>query len=371
MEKLQIPLVDLGRQYASIRDELEPAILEVLRTTRFVAGPRVKSFEQNFAAIHGCKFGVAVNSGTSALHVALWALDIKPGDEVILPVNTFIATAEAVSLCGATPVFVDHNDFYNIDPEKIEAAITERTRAVIAVHLYGQPADIGQISRICAEHELILLEDCAQSHLAQYNGKSCGSFGIAGCFSFYPGKNLGACGEAGAVVTNNPQLAAKMQMIKQHGIAHDRYLHKLPGHNYRMEELQAAALLVKLNYIENWTSLRRKHAETYRQMLANLDNLELPQVLDGVSPVYHLFVIKVPMRDQLLKYLNNNGVGAGLHYPTPLHLQPAYASLGYRNGDFPVAEKSASKIISLPLFPELKTSEISQICDLIRKFYTP
>lgn len=369
MADVKIPLVDLGRQYATIQSELEPAMLEVLRTTRFVAGARVKAFEQAFAKMHNCKFGIAVSSGTAALHVALWALGIKSGDEVILPVNTFIATAEAVSLCGATPVFADHNEFFNIDADQIAGLITERTKAVIAVHLYGQPADLEHIATICKDNNLILLEDCAQSHLAEYRGRKTGSFGDAGCFSFYPGKNLGACGEAGAVVTNNAELANKIQQLKQHGGSDNKYLHHMPGHNYRMEELQAAGLLVKMKYIEEWTRLRREHANTYRQMLAEIDEIETPQVLPDATHSYHLFVLRASRRDELLAYLYTNGIGAGLHYPRPLHLQPAYAALGYHKGNFPIAEESAAQIISLPMFPELQQNEIEQICDLIGNFY--
>jgi dTDP-4-amino-4,6-dideoxygalactose transaminase len=364
-----IPLVDLGRQYAAIGSELEAAILDVLRTTRFVAGPRVAAFEQEFAMLHDTTHGVAVNSGTAALHLALWALGIGPGDEVILPVNTYIATAEAVSLCGATPVFADHNDYFNIDVPQIEALITERTKAVIAVHLYGQPACMERIVEICEKKDLILLEDCAQSHLAEYQGKKTGSFGAAGCFSFYPGKNLGACGEAGAVVTGDASLAATMQQLKQHGVSDNKYYHHRAGHNYRMEELQAAALRVKLNYIAQWTDLRRQHANTYREMLSGVGDLVTPEEMPGVKHVYHLFVVRTERRDDLLEHLRANGIGADLHYPTPLHLQPAYASLGYTCGAFPVAEKNAKRILSLPMFPELTHENIARVCDLVRDFY--
>ena len=364
-----IPLVDLGRQYAAIGAELEDAILEVLRTTRFIAGPRVAALEQEFAAAHDCTHGVAVNSGTAALHIALWALGIGPGDEVILPVNTYIATAEAVVLCGATPVFADHNDYFNINASQIESLITEKTRMVIAVHLYGQPACMDRIVEICEANDLILLEDCAQSHLAEYKGKKTGSFGIAGCFSFYPGKNLGACGEAGAVVTSDKSLAARMQQIKQHGVSDDKYLHHLSGHNYRMEELQAAALRVKMNYIAEWTESRRQHAETYRELLAGVGDILVPEEMPGVKHVYHLFVVRTEKRDALLQHLNDNGIGAGLHYPTPLHLQPAYESLGYKEGAFPVAEKNAKRILSLPMFPELTEAEIARVTNLIRDFF--
>ncbi len=369
MPNVNIPLVDLGRQYASIGDEIEAAILEVLRTTRFIAGPRVEAFENEFAALHQSTHGVAVNSGTAALHLALWALGVEPGDEVILPVNTYIATAEAVMLCGATPVFVDHNKYFNIDASKIEERITSKTKVVIAVHLYGQPACMDPIVDICKKHNIILLEDCAQSHLAEYKGKKAGSFGVAGCFSFYPGKNLGACGEAGAVVTSDNDLAVRMQMLKQHGVSDNKYHHHLSGHNYRMEELQAAALRVKLNYIEEWTSLRQQHADTYRQQLAGIGDIVLPDTMPEVSHVYHLFVIRTEKRDELLKHLRENGIGADMHYPTPLHLQPAFAGLGYSSGDFPVAEENAKKILSLPLFPELTNDEIAHISSLVRDFY--
>jgi dTDP-4-amino-4,6-dideoxygalactose transaminase len=361
-----IPLVDLARQYSSIAHELEPAILEVLRTTRFVAGPRATAFENEFSAAHDSHYGIAVNSGTAALHLALWALGIKQGDEVILPVNTFIATAEAVSLCGATPVFADINDYFTIEPKAIAPLITNRTKAVIAVHLYGQPACMDEISEICAENSLILLEDCAQSHLAEYKGKKTGSMGVAGCFSFYPGKNLGACGEAGAVVTSNQQLAETMQQLKQHGISDNKYLHNLAGHNYRMEEIQAAALRVKMKYISEWTDKRRKHAQTYRKLLQGIPGIVIPREKPDVKHVYHLFVIRSQKRDKLLAHLNAKGIGAGLHYPTPLHLQPAYAALGYQQGNFPVAEKYAGEIISLPLFPELENGEIEYICETIK-----
>ncbi len=369
MSDNSIPLVDLGRQYAAIGNELETAMLEVLRTTRFVAGPRVAAFEQEFAALHGTTHGVAVNSGTAALHVALWALGIGPGDEVILPVNTYIATAEAVSLCGATPVFADHNRYFNIDASQIESLITERTRVVIAVHLYGQPACMEPLVEICRKRELTLLEDCAQSHLAEYKGQKTGSFGAAGCFSFYPGKNLGACGEAGAVVTGDEALAATMQKLKQHGVSDNKYHHNMAGHNYRMEELQAAALRVKLNYIDQWTDLRRQHANTYREMLAGVGDIILPEEMSGAKHVYHLFVIRTQQRDALLDHLRANGIGADLHYPTPLHLQPAYASLGHKEGAFPTAEQSAKQILSLPMFPELQQDELARICDSVREFY--
>jgi dTDP-4-amino-4,6-dideoxygalactose transaminase len=369
MSDANIPLVDLGRQYAAIGSELEAAILEVLRTTRFVAGPRVAAFEQEFASLHDTSHGVAVNSGTAALHVALWALGVGPGDEIILPVNTYIATAEAVTLCGATPVFADHNDYFNIDASQIESLITDRTKAVIAVHLYGQPACMERIISICEKRDLILLEDCAQSHLAEYKGQKTGSFGVAGCFSFYPGKNLGACGEAGAVVTGDKALAATMQQIKQHGVSDNKYHHHMAGHNYRMEELQAAALRVKLNYIDQWTDLRRQHADTYREMLAGVGDVLLPESMPNVKHVYHLFVIRTEQRDGLLEHLRANGIGADLHYPTPLHLQPAYASLGYKAGAFPTAERSAKRILSLPMFPELQNDEIARICDTVRSFY--
>ncbi len=364
-----IPLVDLGRQYAAIGGELEDAILEVLRTTRFVAGPRVAAFEQEFAAAHDSTHGIAVNSGTSALHLAMWALGIGPGDEVIVPVNTYIATAEAVVLCGATPVFCDHNDYFNIDAPQIESLITDKTKMIVPVHIYGQPACMDRISEICEKHNLILLEDCAQSHLAEYKGKKTGSFGAAGGFSFYPGKNLGACGEAGAVVTSDQALAATMQQLKQHGVSNDKYLHHMSGHNYRMEELQAAALRVKLNYLEEWTESRRKHAGTYREMLAGVGDIVTPDEMPDVKHVYHLFVVRTGQRDALLKHLNDNGIGAGLHYPTPLHLQPAFESLGYKEGAFPVAEKNAKQILSLPMFPELTEDEIARVCGLVRDFF--
>jgi dTDP-4-amino-4,6-dideoxygalactose transaminase len=364
-----IPLVDLRRQYAAIGAELEPEVLAVLRSGNYIMGKKVAQFEGEFAGCHDAAHCVGVSTGTDALHVALWALGVGPADEVIVPVNTFVATAEAVSLTGARVAFVDHDSHYNLDPEDVLRKLTDKTRAVIAVHLYGQPAAMDKIRAICSENSIDLVEDCAQAHLARYHDQSVGTFGRAGCFSFYPGKNLGACGEGGAVVTNDKTLFERMARLRQHGISTNRYHHDEPGHNYRMEEIQAAVLSIKLRHLPEWTRLRRAHAALYRELLAGVSQVECPAELPHFEHVYHLFVIQAERRDELLRYLNERKIGAGLHYPTPLHLQPAYAALGYHEGDFPVAERTSARILSLPMFPELTRDEIEYICSSIRTFF--
>lgn len=368
-DKTIVPFLDLRAQYNQIGAEVEKEVLAVLRSCNFIAGKHVSEFEHNFAQMHNARYCVAVNNGTSALHLALWASNVGPGDEVIVPVNTYIATAEAVSVAGAKPVFVDHNEFFNINTDLMEKALTEQTKAVIAVHLYGQPSDMDTIISFCNKHNLILIEDCAQSHLAEYQEKSIGSLGCAGCFSFYPGKNLGACGEAGAVLTNDNDLYERMNKLHQHGVSNDKYYHWEPGHNYRMEEIQAAALNVKLKYIREWTDKRRKNADLYRHYLSNIKQIVCPQEKNGVKHVYHLFVAQVENRVELIKHLGDQGISTGLHYPTPLHLQPAYKSLAYTKGDFTTAERTAERILSLPMFPELTEEQIKHVADKIKSFY--
>lgn len=366
---MNIALVDLKKQYETIAEDLEKEVLAVLRSCYYISGPKVAEFERSFANLHNAEYCVAVNSGTAALHLALWALNVKAGDEVIVPVNTYVATAEAVSLTGATPVFVDHNEFFNIDPAKLKNALTSKTRAVIPVHLYGQPINVSSVQDFCRENNLLLIEDCAQAHMAAFNNHPVGTFGDAGCFSMYPGKNLGACGESGAVVTNNKQLYERIKRLHQHGVKNDKYSHIEPGHNYRMEEVQAAALNVKIKHIEAWTEKRRTNAALYRKYLTSSKNLQMPHEMPGAKHVYHLFVIQADRRDELAAYLNDCGIATGLHYPTPLHLQKAYSKLGYSKGAFPVAEKACLEILSLPMFPELTETEIKYICTSINEFY--
>jgi dTDP-4-amino-4,6-dideoxygalactose transaminase len=366
---MKVNFLDLKSQYLSIKPEIDAAIQSVIDKTAFAAGPFVKEFEENFAKAQGAKYCVGVNSGTAALHIAFMAADIKYGDEVIVPANTFFATPEAVSLSGATPVFVDNEKlFYNIDPLKIENAITSKTKAIVAVNLYGQPAQLDTIKAIADKHKLLFIEDCAQSHLATYRGKSTGTYGIMGCFSFYPGKNLGAYGEGGAVITDDELLYKKMMALRDHGSS-KKYFHDYIGHNYRLEGIQGAVLNVKLKYLPSWTETRRKNAGYYKQYLAGIKDVIVPEEIEGAYSVYHLFVVRVPRREELAQFLQENGIYTGIHYPIPCHRQKAYDFLGYGEGSIPVAEKYAKEIISLPMSEQLKEEEVQYVCQKIREFY--
>ena len=366
---MKVNFLDLKSQYLSIKPEIDAAIQNVLDKTAFAAGPFVKEFEENFARAHGAKFCVGVNSGTAALHIAFMAIDLKPGDEVIVPANTFFATPEAVSLSGATPVFVDNEEqFYNIDPLKIEQAITSKTKAIVAVNLYGQPAQLDTIKSIAEKHNLLLIEDCAQSHLATYKGKSTGTYGIMGCFSFYPGKNLGAYGEGGAVITDDEALYKKMMALRDHGSS-KKYFHDYIGHNYRLEGIQGAILNVKLKYLPSWTETRRTNAKLYKQYLSGIKNIILPEEIDGAYSVYHLYVVRVPRREELMQFLQDNGIYTGIHYPIPCHRQKAYDFLGYNVGSFPVSEKYATEILSLPMSEQVNEEQIQYVCQKIKEFY--
>lgn len=368
---MNVPFVDLKKQYNKIKEEIWLEINDVLDNTAYICGKKTKQFEESFAKLHNVKYCVALSSGTDALHTALIALGIKPGDEVIVPVNTFIATSEAVSLCGGVPVFVDHDEpTYNIDVNLVEKAITPRTKAIIPVHLYGQPADLDPITEIARKHKLFVIEDCAQSHTASYKGKPTGSIGNIGTFSFYPGKNLGAYGEGGAVTTNDEELYNKMLRFRSHGSI-SKYVHEIEGTNFRMEEIQAGVLNVKLKYLDKWTQLRRKLAKMYNERLNNLkiEGLITPFEPEYVKAVYHLYVIRVKKRDELIRYLAEKSIQTGLHYPTPLHLQEAYLYKKHKKGDFPVAEKCCAEILSLPMFPELTGEEMTYVCTAINDFY--
>ncbi len=369
---MKVPFLNLYAQYLKIKDEIQSAFEDILQQTAFVTGKYNERFEKEFCEAIQARFCLAVNSGTAALHMATWALGLGPGDEVIVPVNTFIATAEGVSLVGAKPVFVDHDpETYNIDVGKIEAAVTGKTRAIIPVHLYGQPADMKAIGEIARRKGLVIIEDACQAHLARFNGTTVGNFGQVAAFSFFPGKNLGSYGEAGAVVTNDETLYEKMRRIRSHGEV-KRYIHEIVGHNYRLSELEAAVIAVKLPHLRRWTARRQEVAEMYRRLLSGIEEVTLPTVLDGAEHVYHLFVIRVPAekRDALRSYLGENEIGTGLHYPIPLHLQKAYAHLGYGKGDFPVAERSCGEILSVPMCPMLKDSQVEYVCEKIRSFFS-
>ena len=372
---MKVPFVDLKVQHRSIRDELNAAIQDVMENGSFVLGKAVSDFETAFANKHDVKYCYGLSSGTAGNHIILWALGVGPGDEVIIPANTFIATAWGATLCGATPVFVDcESDSYNIDPRKVEAAITPKTKAIVAVHLYGQPADFDPLKKIADQYNVQLIEDCAQAHIAEYKGKKVGGLGKAASFSFYPSKNLGACGEGGAVVTNNEELGKRFRMLRDHGSA-KKYCHEIYGHNYRMEGIQGAVLAVKLRYLDNWTEGRRRAAARYRQLLTGVEEIQLPQEAPYAKHVYHLFVIqardqKPGTRDRLANYLNENGVSTGLHYPIPLHMQPCFMPLGYKEGAFPVTERLASYGLSLPMHPQLTDDQISYVSEQILEFFS-
>jgi dTDP-4-amino-4,6-dideoxygalactose transaminase len=366
---MNIQFLDLKPQYTSIQGEIHASIQQVLASGSFVLGKPVLDFENRFSEAHSVKHCIGVSSGTDANHLSLSMIDIGPGDEVIIPVNTFIATAWGATLCGSRPVFVDcHPESYNIDPLKIERAITKKTKAIVAVHLYGQATDMQPLQEIARRHDVHLVEDAAQAHLAEYNGKKVGGIGISAAFSFYPGKNLGAYGEAGALTTNDNEIARKARMFRDQGQS-EKYHHDSYGHNYRMEAIQGAVLGVKLKYLPQWTAQRRAVAGKYRQLLGDLEQVSLPKEMPYAKHVYHLFVIRARRRDDLKAFLEQKGIGTGLHYPIPLHLQKAFQHLGYKKGDFPVAEKAADEILSLPMYPELTDQQIEYVCDSIREFY--
>ncbi len=361
-----IPLVDLKAQYASIKPEIDAAIQAVVDSAAFIQGPQVRSFEAAYAAFCGVRCAVGVQSGTAALHLALLACSIGPGDEVIVPSMTFTATAEMIGRLGARPVFVDVDSrTLTLDPEAMRAAVTDRTYAVIPVHLYGQPADMDRILEAAKERDLYVIEDAAQAHGAEYHGRRAGSLGDVGIFSFYPGKNLGAYGDAGALVTDSSEVAEQVRLLRDHG-RRSKYEHLVEGFNYRMDTIQAAVLEVKLQHLVAWNAQRRRNADLYRQYLAGLP-VELPHEPDNVCSVYHLFVIRTPDRDEVLAHLRSRGIGAGVHYPIPLHLQPAYAHLGYHKGDLPVCEAAAATVLSLPMYAELAEAQIAQVADTLRE----
>jgi len=364
---MKVPFMDLKAQYAAIKDEIDAGLQDVLNNTAFAGGPFVAKFEEAFAAYCQSEHAVGVGSGTEALWIPLLAMDIGPGDEVITVPNTFIATAEAISFTGATPIFVDIDETtHNMDPNLLEAAITKKTKAVIPVHLFGQPADMDPIRIVAKKYGLFLLEDACQAHGAEYNGKRTGSLADAGAFSFYPGKNLGAYGEAGAVTTDDAELAGKMKMIRDHGQS-QKYYHDVIGWNGRMDGFQGAVLSAKLPHLDNWNDLRRKSAQLYSEILGNIEGIILPIEANFARHVYHLYAVRVTDRDNFMSALNERDIACGIHYPIPVHLQKAYNSLGLKEGSFPVAEKCASEYVSLPMFPELTPEMVQYTASAIKE----
>jgi len=361
-----IPFVDLKAQYLSIKSEIDAAIQGVLESCQFTLGSEVAKFEEEFAAYSGAKHGMGVNTGTSALHLALLAAGVGPGDEVITVPFTFVATVAAIHYTGATPIFVDVDPrTLTMDPAGLERAITPRTRAIIPVHLHGQTAEMDPIVAIARQHGLVVIEDACQAHGAEYRGRRAGSLGDMACFSFYPGKNLGAYGEGGMVVTDDAELARKIRMLRDWG-AEQRYHHVLKGYNYRLEGIQGAVLRVKLRHLEAWTEARRAAAALYDRLLAG-SGVETPHALPHNRHVYHVYAIRSARRQALQEALQVRGIQTGIHYPIPVHLQPAYADLGYAARDFPHAERAAEEVLSLPMFPELGAERCQTVARAVRE----
>lgn len=368
-KNMNIPLVNLKEQYLSIKNELDPAVIEVLSNCNFVLGKQVENFEQEFAKFCGAKYCVGVASGWDAIHLSLRALGIGPGDEVITVPNTFIATVFPILAVGAKPVFVEINpDTYQMDVKKLEKAINKKTKAILPVHLYGISPEMDKIKSIARKHKLFLVEDVAQAHGASYKGHHAGTFGDVAAFSFYPGKNLGAAGEAGGIITNNKSLYEKIRIMRDVGQS-KKYVHSMYGVNSRMATIQAAVLGVKLKKLADWNAKRREVASEYRKLLSDLPIILPPDLGSDYVFNYHVFPIRIKKRNGLLAYLKSQGVNCGIHYPIPVHVQKALKSLKYKKGDFPITEKYARELLSLPIFPELTKSEIKYISDLIHKFF--
>ncbi len=364
---MSVPFIDFGEQYKLIKDEIHTGLDKVFEKGDYILGEAAKTFETGFANYCGVKYGVGVNSGTDALYLAIAALDIKEGDEVILPTFTFIATALCVSYAGATPVFVDvENDTYNIDPKAFEKAITKRTKAIIPVHLYGQPADMDEIAVIAHKHHIKIVEDAAQAHGAAYKGKRVGSLGDVACFSFYPTKSLGAFGDAGMIVTSDPVINERALMLRDYG-RQGRYEHKIKGYNSRLDTIQAVVLNAKLKHLDQWNKMRAEKAVYYNQLLKGVAGVVTPVLKDDRTHVYQTYAVRIKKnRDQVLEKLKAQGVSSLIHYPIPLHLQEAYKELNYKKGDFPVAETLAAEVLSLPMFPHITKEQIDVVVKAVK-----
>ncbi len=365
---MKVPYVNLAAQHSAIKERLLAAVGNVLDHGQFILGSEVGEFERQFADLCGVRYAVGVNSGTDALILALQALGVGPGDEVITVPNSFVASASCIALVGARPVFVDVGEDYNMKSDLIERAITPRTKAILPVHLTGRPADMDAIMEVAEARGLHVLEDCAQAVCAEYKGRRVGSVGSVGCFSLHPLKTLNACGDGGVLTTSDVGLHEDLKALRNHGLQNaDRY--DAWGHNSRLDTLQAAILLVKLEYVEEWTEKRRRNARLYQGSLAELDKVDVPLDMGHERAVYHTFVIQAEDRDALRSYLGERGIGTGVHYPVPIHLQKAAASLGYGPGSFPLAERQAERILSLPVYPELKEDQIEYVVDCVTSFY--
>lgn len=364
---MKVPFIDFSEQYEEIKKELDGGLKEVFRKADFILGEEAEAFEKEFAGYCQAKHGVGVNSGTDALYLAVSALDIDAGDEVILPSFTFIATALCISYAGAKPVFVDiEKDTYNLDADKIKKAITPKTKAIIPVHIYGQAADMDEIQKIAKEHNLKIIEDAAQAHGATYKGKKIGSLGDVACFSFYPTKGLGAFGDAGMVVTSDKAVFSKCSMLRDYGRV-SRYSHKIKGYNSRLDTIQAVVLSAKLKRLDRWNKMRAEHAAYYCKLLKGIDGVVTPVTKPDRSHVFQTFAIRIKNRDRVVEKLKEDGISALVHYPIPIHLQEAYQELNHKRGDFPVSEAVADDILSLPMFPHMTKEQIEHVCDSIKK----
>ncbi len=376
---VKVPLLDLKAQYATIREEIRAAVDRVFESQYFILGPEVEALEQEVAAYSQCRYGIGISSGTDALLVALMAIGVEPGDEVITTPYTFFATAGCVSRLGAKPVFVDIDPLsYNLDPARLEAAVTPRTRAVVPVHLFGQMAEMDAILAVARRHNLFVIEDAAQAIGAEYQGRRAGSLGHLGCFSFFPSKNLGGAGDGGMVTTNDPTLAERVKLLRSHG-AHPKYYHKIVGGNFRLDALQAAVVRVKLHYLDEWTSARQRNAAVYRQLFteAGLSAPEgepnrgvgLPVEGKHLRHIYNQFIIRSAQRDALLTHLKQHDIGTEIYYPVPLHQQDCFAELRYQRGDFPASEGAAAQTLALPIYPELTQEQQALVVHHVADFY--
>ncbi len=366
---MQVPFVDLRAQYISLKAEIDSAVLSVMENTTFIGGEPLTSFQNNFAEACGVKHCIGVGNGTDALYTILKSLGITAGDEVITVANSWISSSETISQCGAKPVFIDiEPNYYTIDVNKIEEKITSKTKAIIPVHLYGQMAEIDKILALCKKHNLFLIEDCAQSHLAEYKGIKAGETGIASAFSFYPGKNLGAYGDGGAIVTNDDSLASKMRMFANHG-AVIKHQHQIEGINSRLDTIQSAILNVKLPHLQKWNEQRLKNSILYNQLLAAISEIVIPKIRPEAKHIFHLHVIRAEKRNELMDYLKKKGIQTQIHYPTILPLLPAYNYLNHKAEDFPIASSYQDSVLSLPMFPELKQEQICFVAETIKAFY--
>jgi dTDP-4-amino-4,6-dideoxygalactose transaminase len=365
---LNVPFVDLKAQYQSLKPEIDAAIKSVIDNTAFVGGRFVEAFEKGFAQKFGVKHCVSCANGTDAIYISLKALGIGPGDEVITVANSWISTSETITQAGAKPVFVDIDEYFHINPSLIEKKITKRTKAIVPVHLYGQPAAIDIIKGICDAHRLPLIEDCAQSHFATFGDKCTGTFGITGTFSFYPGKNLGAYGDAGALITNDDDFARKARLFANHGSL-QKHIHEIEGINSRLDAIQAVVLSAKLPHIDAWNKARHEHGLRYNELLEGIPGVMVPKLRPNAFHIFHIYSIRVPKRDQLADYLKSKGISTGIHYPAALPFMPAYAYLKHKPSDFPVAHECMGEIISLPMYPELAGEQIEYVAQTIKEFY--